>query len=247
MPAVTCEADLYAPVKAYFEGMGFLVRGEVCKCDAVAHRDGTLVAVEMKLAFGLPVIYQALERLSSVDLVYVATAVPDGRKARTNWDARAPDAVRLCRMLGVGLLAVRDGIVDILAEPAPYQPRKQPRKRARLLSELSRRTGDHNCGGTTRRPRVTAYREDALRCARVLARNGGAMKAADVRKGTGFTKAAALLRRNVYGWFENPERGMYMIADAGIAALADYADVIAAQDAASRRADAAGGAAHATA
>ncbi len=166
-------------MKAHLEALGYTVRAEVGKCDVVGTSGDTMIAVELKLNFGLSVLYQALRRLPSVDLVYVAVAVPDGRRARANWDAQIPDAIRLCRMLGVGLLSIRNDKVIAHADPAPYQPRKRPKLRARLLSEFVRRSGDHNLGGTNRRPRITAYREDALACARVLAE--GAMKAASVR------------------------------------------------------------------
>lgn len=80
------EADLYAPVKSHLEACGYTVRGEVYDCDGVVaqhEESGALVAVELKIAFDL-VLYQAISRLSAVDLVYVATAVPDGRLARRN-------------------------------------------------------------------------------------------------------------------------------------------------------------------
>jgi hypothetical protein len=174
------------------------------------------------------VLYQALQRMPSVDLVYVAVAVPDGRKARGNWDAQVPDASRLCRMLGVGLLSVRDETVVVHADPTPYQPRKRPKLRARLLSEFVRRSGDHNLGGTNRRPRVTAYREDALACAQTLA-TAGAMKGAAVRDAAHVAKASAILRDDVYGWFRKIARGTYDVAPAGRAALEVYADVVAAR------------------
>jgi hypothetical protein len=222
------ESDLYAPVKHHLESLGYTVRGEVGRCDMLAVSGETMLAVELKLTFGLPVLYQALQRLRSVDLVYVAVAVPNGRAARRNWDARVPDAVRLCRMLGLGLLSVRDGGVITHADPGPYQPRKQHRQRARLLGEFTRRSGDHNLGGTTRRPRMTAYREDALACASLLAANG-AMKAAAVRDATGIATAATVLRNNVYGWFEKTARGIYAVTPSGQSALQRHADVLAAR------------------
>ena len=220
------ESDLYAPVKRHLEAVGYIVRGEVGRCDVVGVRDDSIVAVELKLSFGLAVLYQALRRSAAVDLVYVAVAVPEGRVARRNWDAQAADATRLCRRLGVGLLSVRSGNVVVHADPGPYQPRKQPKQRVRLLSEFVRRSGDHNLGGTTKRPRVTAYREDALACADVLVRRG-AMKGAAVRDATGVAKASAILRDDVYGWFVKVGRGTYDIAPAGRDALAHYADVLA--------------------
>jgi hypothetical protein len=180
------------------------------------------------LVFGLPVVYQALRRLPSVDLVYIAVAVPEGRRARRNWEAQVGDAARLCRMLGVGLLSVRSSKVEVHADPTPYQPRKRPKLRARLLSEFVRRSGDHNLGGTNRRPRITAYREDALACAQALAQ-AGAMKGAAVRDASGVAKASAILRADVYGWFEKIARGTYDIAPAGRTALDLYADVVAAR------------------
>jgi len=222
------ECDLYAPVKRHLEALGYTVRGEVGRCDLVGVSGDAMLAVELKLTFGLPVLYQALRRLPSVDLAYVAVAVPEGRTARRNWDARVPDAVRLCRMLGVGLMSIRNSNVVVHADPSPYLPRKQPRLRARLLSEFVRRTGDHNLGGTTRRPRVTAYREDALACAKVLA-NTGQMKAAAVRDAAGVRTASAVLRNDVYGWFQKVGRGTYNIAPAGRSALGRYAEVLAAR------------------
>jgi hypothetical protein len=214
-------------VKAHLEALGYTVRAEVGKCDVVGTSGDAMIAVELKLSFGLPVLYQALQRLPSVDLVYVAVAVPDGRRARANWDAQTPNAARLCRMLGVGLLSIRNDKVMAHADPTPYQPRKRPKLRARLLSEFVRRSGDHNLGGTNRRPRMTAYREDALACARALAE--GAMKAAAVRDAADVPKASAILRANVYGWFEKVARGTYDLAPAGRAALGLYADVVAAR------------------
>lgn len=222
------ESDLYAPVKRHLEAVGYVVRGEVGRCDVVGVLGDSIVAVELKLSFGLAVLYQALRRLPAVDMVYVAVAVPEGRVARRNWDAQAADATRLCRRLGLGLLSVRSGNIVVHADPGPYQPRSQPKQRLRLLSEFVRRSGDHNLGGTTRRPRVTAYREDALACADVLVRQG-VMKVAAVRDATGVAKASAILRDDVYGWFVKVGRGTYDIAPDGRSALAQYADVVAAR------------------
>lgn len=225
------EADLYAPVKAHLEASGYAVRGEVGPCDMVGWDEAhaTLVVVELKRGFGLPVLYQALRRLAAADLVYVGVGVPEGAKARRNWDAQLPEATRLCRMLGLGLLSVRSDAVTVHADPGPFAPRKFAARRGRLLGEFQRRSGDHNVGGTTRRPRMTAYREEALRCARLLAEAGAPLRPAQLRDAAGVPKAAAMLRRNVYGWFENTARGFYALTPAGAAALALHADVIAAQ------------------
>ena len=221
----TLESALYEPVKRHLEALGYTVRGEVGLCDVVGVLGESVVAVELKVTFGLTVLYQALRRLPLVDLAYVAVAVPEGRRARVSWDAQVPDAIRLCRMLGVGLVSIRNGDVVVHVDPAPYQPRKQPKRRARLLSEFGRRTGDHNQGGTNRRPRVTAYREEALACASVLASHG-AMRASAVREATGVVKAGIILRTDVYGWFIKVARGIYDLSPGGHTALKRYADVL---------------------
>lgn len=225
------EADLYAPVKAHLEAAGYTVRGEVGHCDILAFDGETLLAVELKRGFGLPVLYQALRRCMAVDLAYVAVGVPEGRKARQGWDANLSETTRLCRMLGLGLLSVRNGRVVVDADPGPFQPRQFKSRRGRLLGEFQRRSGDHNIGGTTRQPRMTAYREDALRCARVLA-EAGVMRPAALRDASGVAKVALMLRRNVYGWFEKRAPAQYGLTAAGHAALGQHADVIAAQAAA---------------
>lgn len=225
------EADLYAPVKAHLEACGYAVRGEVGHCDIVgwdeAHAE--LVVVELKRGFGLPVLYQAMRRLAMADHVYVGVGTPEGARARAAWDAQQRDAVRLCRMLGIGLLSVRHGAVTVHVDPGPYAPRKFAARRGRLLGEFKRRSGDHNVGGSSSRPRMTAYREDALRCARLLQEAGDTMRVAALRDCTGIAKVTAMLARNVYGWFEKTGRGRYRLAEAGAAALALHADVVAAQ------------------
>ena len=62
--------------------------------------------------------------------------------------------------------------VEIVEEPVPYRPRPAKLRALRLKDEFDRRLGDANIGGAAATPVVTAYRQDALRCARVLARGG---------------------------------------------------------------------------
>src|SRR5262249_30596507 len=165
------EAALYPAVKAFLERQGYVVRGEVCGCDLVARRgDEAPVIVELKLRFTLPLLLQGVDRLALSPLVYLA--VP--RPARTR--GLRPDAksVRnLCRRLGLGLILIDGrGSVDAIEDPVPYRPRQAKRRVQLLLGEFERRRGDLNLGGCSRTPIVTAYRQDALRCARILAAAG---------------------------------------------------------------------------
>lgn len=208
------ETALYAPVKAFLEAQGFTVKGELRGCDLVALREGEeplMVIGELKLGLSFELVLQAVDRLSIADAVWLA--VPLTRRGRDQ-DRRAH---RLCRLLGVGLLTVnlRTGHVAPMCEPAPYRPRVNQRKRGLILREFHGRIGDPNLGGGNRRALMTAYRQRALACG--LALLEGAQPPRTLRDLA--PDAAAILRRDVYGWFERVSRGMYGLSDAGRAAV----------------------------
>jgi hypothetical protein len=85
------------------------------------------------------------------------------------------------------------------------------------LREFAKRDGDPNTGGT-RGGIVTAYRQDAVRCAEHLAA-AGPTKGAVVAKETGVARATRLMADNHYGWFQRVETGVYGLTDTGRAAL----------------------------
>lgn len=223
------ETDLYPPVKAYLESQGYDVKGEVSDCDVVGLRDGEdPVVVELKTAFTLQLVFQGVQRQTMTNQVYLAFGI--GARGASVWRRHYRDVIKLCRLLGLGLITVRIGgtkaaSVEVHLDPAPYQPRKNKRRRGMLLQEFERRVGDPNKGGSSKRPIVTAYRQDALRCAKFLHDNGPA-KAAVVRAETGVDLAPRMLLRDVYGWFRRVERGIYEVTPAGKRALKTYADVV---------------------
>jgi len=200
---MSLESDLYAPVKALLEGQGYSVKGEVRGCDVVAVRGGEPpLIVELKRAFGMALVLQGVRRLALSDAVCA-------------WPKNLRDVKKLCRRLGLGLMVVVQERVDILLDPAPYKPRKDKRRLGRLLGEHARRVGDPNRGGSsTKVPMMTAYRQEALRCAGLLARNGP-MKVAALKVAAEAPKAALILRDDHYGWFERIERGIYGLTPQG--------------------------------
>jgi hypothetical protein len=207
------EADLYPPIKAYLEGQGYMVKSEIGACDIMARRgDEPAVIVEMKTTFSLSLVMQGVARQGMFDDVYLA--VPLGPKG---WAARYKDIVALCRRLGLGLLAVRDGVVEAHVDPAPYHPRKNTLRAGRLLREFDRRLGDPNTGGTTGVKRVTAYHQDSLRC--LWAVQQGAVRGADVVKMMGVARATQILRDNYSGWFVHVSRGVYGLSLQGERAI----------------------------
>jgi hypothetical protein len=118
--------------------------------------------------------------------------------------------------------------VEVICEPqASGETRQGRQERARLMKEFYLRSGDHNTGGSTRRPVVTAYREAALRAASILGQSGP-LSVEQLRDAAGLPKVGQMLQRDVYGWFDRVDRGTYRLSAGGEAALVAYADVLAA-------------------
>ena len=209
------ETSLYLPVNRFLEKLGFTVKGEVGGCDLVALGDGDppiVVIGELKLSFNLELVLQAVDRAAAADEVWLAAKMSVNGKGRES-DARYRN---LCRRLGFGMLGVTTrGDVEVLVKPPTTAPRRDPKKRSRLVAEHQRRIGDPAIGGSNRAPIMTAYRQQALACASAL--SGGPQRVKDLRKD--IPDAGKILLNNVYGWFDRAERGVYELTDAGRAAL----------------------------
>jgi hypothetical protein len=209
------ETALYLPVKRFLENLGFTVKGEIDGCDLVALSgdDPPIVVVgELKLSFNLELILQAVDRAGACDEVWLAAKLSARGKGREN-DARYRN---LCRRLGFGMLAVTNtGEVEVLVKPPTTSPRRDAKKRSRLIAEHQKRLGDPALGGSTRAPIMTAYRQQALACASALVR--GPRRVRDLKPQ--IPDAPKILQLNYYGWFDRAERGVYVLTDAGRAAL----------------------------
>jgi len=212
------ETDLYLSVKKLLEAQGYHVKGEVQRCDIVAVRgDESPVIVEMKTGFTIRLLLQGIDRQMLSETVYLAIASPKRGNLR--------EPLRLCRRLGLGLICVSKGLAVAHLDPAPYRPRQNAKRKELLLAEFSRRLGDPNPGGGARRPIVTAYRQDALRCAKYLDAAGVA-KLRDIRLEARVDRAAAILQRDVYGWFIRELRGHYRLSPKGKAALQIFSNAV---------------------
>ena len=209
------ESSLYLPVKRFLEGLGFEVKGEVCGCDLVALQGNAPVAVvigELKLTFTLELVLQAVERSAACDEVWLAVRASRRGRGRES----DPRVRKLCRFLGLGLLAVSaSGNVEVLVEPVPWRPRRDAKRRSKIVDEHRRRKGDPAAGGSTRQPIMTAYRQQALACAAAMAK--APARPRDLKGG--MPDAPKILLRNVYGWFVRVERGVYALSAGGRAAL----------------------------
>jgi hypothetical protein len=209
------ETALYSPVKRFLEGLGFEVKGEIGGCDLLALSSDAppiVVVCELKLQFNLELILQGVDRAAAADEIWLAARMSPRGKGREG-DKRFRN---LCRRLGFGLLGIFDDErVEVLLSPEAPAPRRDPKRRSRLVSEHRRRQGDPVVGGGSRAPIMTAYRQDALKCAVALV--DGPRRPRDLSQSV--SRAPKILQDNVYGWFVRVDRGIYELTDTGRAAL----------------------------
>ncbi len=225
------ETELYAPIKSFLENQGYHVKAEVASCDVVAQRGSEpVVIIELKVSFNLPLVFQAIARQSMSDHVYVAFPRPVKTTKSFIWNKNRRDILKLCRMLGIGLISVkfyqsRAPFVEVHQDPLPYRPRKNKRAQSMLLKEFQLRVGDHNQGGSHKRPIVTAYRQEVLLCAHQIHKSGPS-SLARLREETGLAEVGRIFQSDVYGWFNRTCRATYDLSPRGRQALIDYKDVI---------------------
>ncbi|HBD99600.1 MAG TPA: hypothetical protein DC060_15565 [Gemmatimonadetes bacterium] len=219
------EVDLYGPIKQFLESQGYAVKGEIGACDIVAVRgDEGPVVVELKKRLNLALLLQAVDRLRVSDAVYVAFRIGKGHSA--SWRSRRKQVTSLLRRLGLGLLTVSaSGSVVAVLDPAPYRPRLDTGRRTRLLREFAERVGDPETGGSTSRQRLTAYRQDAVRCARELT-NERVLKVSVIRERAEVSRAGPILRDNHYGWFERVKTGHYELSPSGRRDMIRWSDAL---------------------
>lgn len=221
------ETDLYAPIRAFLEEEGYQVQAEVKHCDIAAVKDGQLVVVELKKAFNLKLVYQALERQSLTEQVFVAIPRPKKGHREKAWK----DMLRLLKRLELGLLTVAlDSplqTVDVVLEPSDSLAWKNRKKREQVQAEMKNRQMDVNVGGMTRRKIITAFREKSIRLACILEREGQVSTAA--LRERGMEDCIGILSRNYDKWFQRVEKGVYALSEKGKEALGmeDYAKTVA--------------------
>ncbi len=188
-------------------------------CDVVGLRGEAaevLVIGELKAAFTLELVLQAVERTAVADEVWLAVAASKRGRGRE----ADPRVKKLCRFLGFGLLAVTASeMIEVIVEPAPWTPRRNSKRRSAIVDEFRRRKGDPVAGGSTRMPQMTAYRPAGARhCCRACRRTGAAARSQDGRSRRRQDSAGQRLRL-----FERLERGVYGLTDGGRAALVTFA------------------------
>ncbi len=205
---------MYEPIRNYFINDGFQVQGEVRQCDIAAEKDGNIVVIELKKAFTLKLVYQAMERQSRADEVYVAIPRPLSGQNTKQWKSM----IKLLKKLEIGLITVAMDsplhIVERILSASHTSLKKESKKKKQLKEELKGRSGNYNTGGVTGKKIITAYREKAIELGCLLmAKN--IVFYTELREMGMEEKQIRMLYSNVYGWYQRISRGCYSVSEMG--------------------------------
>ena len=201
------ESDLYKPVASLLKSQGFIVQGEIKNLDVFGVKEKLTIAVEMKLTINLKLIYQVVNRLKLVDLVYLA--VP--QRAIKALKKQQGFFLALLRKLEVGLITIQDDRAIVALEAKPFDAvkvhQRNKRKQQGLMKEFLQRV-DHPQIGGVKGPRLTAYRLRAMKIKDAMS-DGKTYTIKQLKSLTNVGDVASILRHNYYGWFTHPSRGLY--------------------------------------
>jgi hypothetical protein len=220
------ETDLYPPLKTYLENQGYSVHPEVNNCDIVARKNDELIIIELKTRVSVALLAQAVKRKRITDSVYVGVPLAPGK----NHLPAFTQVKAVLKRLEVGLILVNfmktKTRVQVIFHPSEYRYSRQHKKRFAIIREIQGRYAEFNLGGSpVKNERITAYKQEAIRIADILNKNGPLSPAALRSLGTD-AKTQGILSGNVYGWFDRVERGVYRLNDEGRTALRRYREVI---------------------
>jgi len=212
------ESDLYNPVCEYFKCLGYNVQAEVKSCDLVAVNNHETIIAELKTSFCLKLVYQAIERQSLTNLVYVVIPRPKkGAKSR-EWK----NMLSLMKKLDIGIITVAIDSelksVDIISVPEGHRKNNNAKKKAKLDKELNERSMNTNTGGVSKTKILTAYKEKCI-FALCLAEKNGKITPSELKKALNDPYADKIPRSNYYGWFIKIEKGVYVISGKGLEIL----------------------------
>ena len=208
------EADLYAPVCEYFSSLGYDVQAEVKDCDLVAKKDGETIVAELKTGFTLKLVYQAMDRQSVSDLVYVVIPRPKRGAKGPQWR----NMLKLMKKLDIGIITVAMDsplkTVDVVSVPAGSSLPKNSKKKTSLDKEADQRNLRTNTGGVNKTKILTAYREKSI-YALCITEALKEVKPSKLNKIMNEAYAGYILSRNYYGWFKKVSKGVYGVSEKG--------------------------------
>lgn len=224
------ETDLYKPVKDLLLENGFDIKAEVEGVDIAGEKDDKLTIVELKTSLNLKLYIQAAKGQRIADKVYVAVPRPSYKR---RFHREVKDREFLLRRLGIGLIYVAMDAAQpyaaIAFEPMEFDMSRSKnaskRRRKKVVREFNGRTSDFNTGGSVKTKLVTAYRENSLKIAYMLNKNGK-MTTRELKELGCSEKTTAILYDNHYGWFVKTGRAEYELSESGGEALVKYRQII---------------------
>lgn len=221
------EADLFEPIKEFFQKDGYTGDGEVGSIDLYMEKNGLSVAVELKKTLDLKAIEQAALDQKTCDLVYIGIYKPRDLFSRAN-----KSKIYLLKRLGIGLILVseRTMTVELFSEPVVSElsnfQKRHKEKTAKLKKEFQERKIKENIGGVNKTKRMTSYKEDSLIVLYHLKNLGGQASPKILREQSGINKTTGILYDNYNGWFEHVGKGLYRISTKGESALKEYQEAV---------------------
>lgn len=216
------EKDLFAPIKNYFEDLGYVCDGEVLDIDLYMEKDDESVAVELKQTLDFKSVQQAALRQKVTDTVFIGIFKPK------KYTKEFMNKVYILKRLGIGLIVVSKRLhnVEIVSEPVVSElsafQQKNKAKRKRLTNEFNKRKAKNNTGGVHATKLITSYREEALLVMDAMMELGGEAKTKDIRELSKVGRTTQILYNNYYGWFENVSKGVYKVTESGYDALEEF-------------------------
>lgn len=207
------ETELYEPVKRLLVEQGYEVKAEVKDIDILGYKDDVYLAVELKTSFSMKLIYQAIDRQKTMDIVYIAipkTALP---KSRTQYR----QMIYLLKRLEIGCIIVNEQHAEVILETTVYdieKSRARYKKRKQIiLKEYHLRKNTLNVGGSKGK-RLTRYKEMVVDIGLyLLAHQQASVK--EIKEHTNILKAASILQKNYDQYFERVSRGIYQLTEKG--------------------------------
>lgn len=205
------ETDLYQPIRRLLAEQGFTVRGEVKGCDIAALKDDELWVIEMKLNINIKLIFQAMERQTTTDWVFVAIPRPKSAK-----DKSYAQFQRLLKKLQIGLITVAldspARLAEIILFPSGKGDKTNKQSTA-MRKEITGRISDTT--GGSKGIVNTAYRERCVRIACLLEAHGN-LSAKELTNTYNCEKdTSSILLQNHYNWYEKISRGIYGLTSTG--------------------------------
>lgn len=207
------ETELYEPIKRYFVQNGYEIQAEVKNCDVACIKDKRLTIIELKTKFNLKLLYQAMDRKTMADNVYVAIGRPTNFKNK-----ETKNMIKILQKLDIGLITVsldsKINTVQIIHSPNENKIKQTSRKMG-VINEIQKRNIDINVGGsTTKDPVLTAYREKCIYLVCILQVIGTA-KPSGIKRQFNIENPSGILRNNYYGYFDKVSRGIYCLSQNG--------------------------------